>query len=160
KNKSDAFLLGYDTRAYIEENPAVYGTYSELRDFFVPVSIEFRHCFLELVCPSEKIKLLYPAIDFEKFTFKDRVLSKNGFVHLICACRFVEKKGIEYSIISMSKLVKKYPNIRYTIIGGCPLENFYRYKIRKLGLSKYIQIINWLPHEQLIKVLDRSHIFI
>jgi colanic acid/amylovoran biosynthesis glycosyltransferase len=92
--------------------------------------------------------------------FKQRTIPSEGIINILSAGRFVEKKGFAYSIIAVANLINTYPRIRYTIIGDGALKKKYLKLIHRLGMKGKITLKNWLPHEEYIKILDRSHIFI
>ena len=153
-------LRGYDITGFIKENPHAYDEFFETCDLFLPVCESFKIILEGLGCDPKKILIHYSGIDCSRFAFKQRPLPQEGPINILSAGRFVEKKGFMYSIIAVARLIRQYPRMRYTIIGDGELKKHHRKLIKKLGMKGKIKLINWLTHDEYIKVLDKSHIFI
>src|SRR3989344_3392864 len=80
-------------------------------------------------------------------------------------------KGYEYVIDAVAKLVKKYPNLIYLIVGethpivrkrdGESYRNFLENKINKLRLKNHVKFYNkYLTLDELIKFLKASDLYI
>jgi colanic acid/amylovoran biosynthesis glycosyltransferase len=65
-----------------------------------------------------------------------------------------------YSIIAIAQLIKKYPNIRYTLIGEGVLKNEYKQLIKKLNVENQIKILGWHTHKKYIELLEKAHLFV
>jgi colanic acid/amylovoran biosynthesis glycosyltransferase len=72
----------------------------------------------------------------------------------------VEKKGIEYSIRAIAKLVRTYPQIEYNIIGDGSLMESFQQLIRELALDRIVKLLGGKKQQEVIEILDKSHIFI
>lgn len=126
----------------------------------MPVCEAFKKILINIGCPLRKIAVHHSSIDCSKFIFKEREMPQQGIINIVSAGRFVEKKGFEYAIQAIAQLVKKYPQIRYTIIGAGQLKEKYQDLIRELNIEDYIQLDGWHAHEEYIDILDSAHIFI
>ena len=160
KGKIVACLRGYDITGYLRENPHAYDKYFEVCDLFLPVCESFKRILQKAGCDERKIIVHHSSIDCSRFTFNPKKINKNKIVNIISSGRFIEKKGFVYVIYAVSYLLKKYPNMRYTIIGDGPLRNKYRKLIKRLGVRDIITIKGWYKHEEYIDILNNSHIFI
>ena len=85
------------------------------------------------------------------------LLSKH---HRVSTGRLVEKKGLEYSIRAIARIMQHHPNIRYTIIGDGPLKPDLQQLIEELALSQQVSLLGWRKQEEVIKILDRSQILV
>ena len=74
--------------------------------------------------------------------------------------RLVEKKGLEYSIRAITRIMQHHPNIRYTIIGDGSLKPDLQQLIEELALSQQVSLLGWRKQEEVIKILDRSQILV
>jgi colanic acid/amylovoran biosynthesis glycosyltransferase len=160
KGKVVVCLRGYDITGYLQENPHAYDQYFDSCDLFMPVCEAFKKILEQTGCPSKKIVVHHSAIDCSKFTFQARELPLQGTINIVSAGRFVQKKGFTRSIRAVAKLVKKYPQIQYTIIGEGVLKKRYQRLIKKLNVGKNITIDGWHTHEEYIDILNKSQIFI
>jgi glycosyltransferase involved in cell wall biosynthesis len=80
-------------------------------------------------------------------------------------------RGYEYVLDSLPKVIKKFPNLMYLIIGithpntikaeGEIYRNFLENKVKKLGLEKNVKFINkFLPLKELLKHIQAADIYI
>jgi colanic acid/amylovoran biosynthesis glycosyltransferase len=160
KGKVVICLRGYDITGFIKENPKAYDEFFKNCDLFMPVCEAFKKILLGLGCDPKKIIVHHSGIDSNRFFFKKRTIPEKGTINILSAGRFVEKKGFMYSIIAVANLIRTYPHLRYTIIGDGQLKKKYLRLIHKLGMKGKIKLVNWFPHNEYIKILNRSHIFI
>ncbi len=160
KGKVVVCLRGYDITGFLRENPHAYDRYFGTCDLFMPVCEAFKSILMNVGCPEDKIRVVHSAIDCSKFKFKKRQLPQQGNLNILSAGRFVEKKGFVYAIRAIAKLVEKYPQIRYTIIGAGGLKRKYKKLIKRLGVSDRIKIDGWHAHDEYIAILNKSHIFV
>jgi colanic acid/amylovoran biosynthesis glycosyltransferase len=160
KGKIVVCLRGYDITAFLREKPHAYDKYFDKCDLFLPVCEAFKKLLEKEGCPSDKIIVHHSAIDLSKFTFQAIKLPQKGNFNIVSAGRFIEKKGFIYAIKAIASLVKKYPMIRYTIIGDGMLKKKYKKLIKKLKVGNNIKIDSWYTHKEYIKILRKSHLFI
>ncbi len=160
KGKVAVCLRGYDVTGFLHQNPHVYDQYFNSCDLFMPVCNTFKNILKRAGCPEHKIAVVHSSIDCSKFKFKKREFPRQGTINFISAGRFVEKKGFVYSIRAIATLIKKYPQIRYTIIGNGKLKKKYKKLIKTLQVRDKIKIDGWHTHQEYIQILDKSHIFI
>lgn len=160
KGKVVVCLRGYDITGFLQEKPHAYREYFECCDLFMPVCVYFKAILLKEGCPLDKIIVLHSAIDCSRFKFKKRSLPHNGVLNIVSAGRYVEKKGFIYSIQAIAKLVKKYPHIRYRIIGDGALRKTYKALIKRLGISQHVVLDGWHTHDEYIAILNNTHILI
>jgi len=161
KGKIITSFHGYDTGVY----PKIFGqnVYKELfqRTNLITVNSEFtRQQVLSLGCPERIVKRHPMGLDLFKFKFRDKCLKKNEKIKILTVSRLVEKKGLEYSIEAIAKIIKIFPNVKYSIAGGGPLKGKLRKKIKSLNVKKWIKLIGYKNNEEIQKLFYDSHIFI
>lgn len=151
---------GYDVTRYVKQNKKdVYKRLFEVGDLFMPISNLWKTRIEEIGCPREKIIVHRMGIDFKK----DHCCcsaNTNLNINLVTVARFVEKKGLEYAIAAVAKLMKKYNDIYYSIIGDGPLRPNLERLINDLGVQNKIRLHGWLDSEEVNKVLKTSNIYI
>ncbi len=109
----------------------------------------------------QKIHTIYSAISPEVIdTYKAPKAYKEGRINLISIGRFHWKKGYDYAIQTLNLLRKEGVDAHYTLVaqGGLPEE--LRYQIRQLGLDDHVEIINGLPHQEVIEKVQESHLLL
>jgi len=160
KGKIVVCLRGYDITGFLKENPHYYDYYFEACDLFLPVCNAFKKILVRAGCDPHKIVVHHSSIDCSKFKFLPKNLPKNDNIYLVSTGRLVEKKGFIYSLIAVERLLKKYPRLRYMIIGDGVLKEGYQQVIRMLKIDKKVTIYNWMAHKEYIDFLSQAHICI
>lgn len=160
KGKVVVCLRGYDITGFLQENPHAYNKYFDRCDLFMPVCEVFKNILEQEGCSPDKIVVHHSAIDCSKFTFQPKKLPENGIINIVSAGRFVEKKGFGYAIRAIARLVQKYPNIHYRIIGEGVLKKKYKKLIKRLNIGDKVKLDGWHTHEEYINILNKAHIFI
>lgn len=80
---------------------------------------------------------------------------------LLTVCRFVEMKGINYTLKACKLLKDKGINLKYILVGYGPEKRKYLDYIRKKRLQKFVKIHPPLSHsKKLLKIFSKSEIFV
>ena len=152
---------GYDISRYVKKRgDKIYDQLFREGDYFIANCEYFRQRAIDLGCPTERIVVLGSGIDCSKFNFQPRYFPDNGCVKIVTVGRLVEKKGIEYGIRAISQLVKSYPQVEYNIIGDGKLKSSLEQLIAELNLEEKVKLVGWKQQEELIEILDNSHILV
>lgn len=137
----------------------IYNDLFDRGDFFLTNCEFFRKRILELGCPIWKIRVHGSAIDCNKFQFKERQKPLDN-LRIVTVGRLTEKKGIEYCIRAISKLVKSDFEVKYTIIGEGELREKFEHLISELGINNFVRLVGSKSQQEIINILDNCHIFI
>ena len=103
---------------------------------------------------DKKISVIYNAFEYSKVEVNK---NKNQF-NIISIGRLVPWKGFEILIQVVAELIRDYP-INLNICGDGPELDKLRNLIIESGLSNWV-IINSLPRQQLLKILNTADIFV
>lgn len=160
KGKIVVCFRGYDITGYLKQNPNAYDYYFKVCDLFLPVCETFKKLLEKAGCEPSKIVVQHSSIDCSKFKFQPKKLPEKKRITVISAGRFVEKKGFIYSIIAIERLLKKYPHLRYVVIGDGVLKEAYKQIIKMFNITNKVKIYDWLTHEDYIEILNNSHVCI
>jgi len=160
KAKFVTCFRGADLSKNVKQNPNKYDLLLRKGDLFLPVCDAFRRRLISLGCDPKKIIVHHSAIDCKKFSFKSRTFNKGDIVNMVTVCRLVEKKGLTYSIRAVAQLIRKYPDIRYDIVGFGPLEQELKQLIEKLGVQNQIRLVGRVSEDEVAAMLDNTHIFV
>jgi len=151
---------GSDTTKYVKNDPHVYRKLFEKGHLFLPVCDYFKKRLIKLGCKPTKIMVHHSGIDCTQFFFRVRKTPEDGIIHLITTCRLVKKKGVEYAIKAIARVVKNYSNICFTIIGDGPERAHLKTLIKQLDLQDKVSLQGWVPHEKVVSFLNKAHIFL
>lgn len=112
-----------------------------------------------------------PKVSFTDSAVEKSKLGYDGKTILSSFGMISSGKGYEYVIESLPKVVKKYPEILYLIIGethpivrkeeGERYRNFLSDKIKELGLEKHVKFYNkYLTIDEIIQYLKATDIYV
>jgi colanic acid/amylovoran biosynthesis glycosyltransferase len=152
---------GWDASTIPTQNPRIYDRLFEIGDLFLVRSNDMKKDLIKLGCPEKKLRVHHSAIDLDKFEFRPRKpVDKNENIRILLVGRFTETKGIPYALSAVAKVKKKYKNIVFTIIGDGILKPQIKNLVKKLNLMNEVRLLGFVPHNQVIKEMLNSHIFI
>ncbi|MCP4846954.1 MAG: colanic acid biosynthesis glycosyltransferase WcaL, partial [Verrucomicrobiaceae bacterium] len=115
---------------------------------------------LELGCPAGKLRLNRTPIPLSNIKFTKRVAPEDGCWRLVQACRLISKKGIYTILEALTDLVKRWPQLTYSLAGVGPEKEEIEEAIARHGLEDHVKMLGWLSQDELREVYDRSHIFL
>lgn len=152
---------GIDITMFVQHlGEDVYRGLFRTGDRFLPISERWRNRLIELGCDASEIYVHRMGIDCSKFAFTPRHLAVGEPVKIVTIARLVEKKGVEYGIRAIAKLVESTPNVQYTIVGDGPLKQQLQALIQELKVEKTVQLLGWRQQQEVIELLNRSHILL
>ncbi|MCG8404644.1 MAG: glycosyltransferase [Phycisphaerales bacterium] len=154
---------GSDLNAYPRQRLAgsdVYRKLFEEGDLFLALSSFLIEKAVELGCPKHKILKLPLGVDLSKFVFTERRLEPDSEIRLLSIGRLLEVKGIEYAVRAVAKVSARFPNLRYRVIGEGPLLEPLKTLAHELGISRRVEFLGGLIHDQVLRHYDESHILL
>jgi colanic acid/amylovoran biosynthesis glycosyltransferase len=165
KGKVITTFYGYDMSTYMrKQGNNVYNFLFEKGDLFLPISKRFKEKLVKLGCNEQRIVVHRIGIDTDKFEFSSRPSRKvKGTIHtvqLLTVSRLVEKKGIEYGIRAVAKVLKKHPNIEYGIAGDGLLKNKLENLIKELKIEEKVKLFGWQSQDEIIELVQKADILL
>ncbi len=151
---------GADTSSKVRQRPRMYKKLFKKGHLFLPVCDFFKERLIKLGCPKNRIIVHYSAIDCSKFLFKKRSYPEDDVVKFISVSRLVEKKGLDFAIKAMAKIVNTHPNVQFTIVGDGPERERLQQLIDQFNLNEHVFLCGWKTQEEVVALLDESHIFV
>jgi colanic acid/amylovoran biosynthesis glycosyltransferase len=130
--------------------------------FFLAEGSFLKKQLVELGCPEEKIIIQHLGIDFDKYPHKDNYSNQNKII-ILQVSTFREKKGIEYSLKSLSKIKEIFPDFVFNLIGAgddSESEGKIINMIKELSLSKHVNLLGIKTHDEMQKEMMNSDIFL
>lgn len=161
KGKLITSFRGYDISWFVQQyGNNVYDQLFAKGDFFLTNCEYFKSRAIQLGCDPKKIVVHGSGIDCSRFPFKDRYLHPGQKIRIATTGRLIEKKGIEYGICAVAKVLQFYPNIEYQIIGDGELKETLQQLIQSLNITDKVKLVGWKTQPEIIDILDQSDIFI
>jgi len=152
---------GYDVHMWPSKfGRDIYDNLFEKGDLFTVNTDYTSSTVIALGCKENKIVKIPVGLKPDSFPFEEKRLLKGKKINILTVARLVEKKGVEYSIKAVSKVMKEFDNLRYYIVGNGNLRNKLEKLIEELHLSGKIKILGWKNKEEIKNLYKDSYIFI
>jgi len=132
----------------------------------IAISRFVRRRLIEFGVPAEKIVILSPAVDPEKFypasvPEKLRLRYKcQGRKILLSVSRLVKRKGHDVVIKALPRVRSVVPRILYLVVGVGPEERNLRRLVSEVGVEDCVAFLNAVPDEELLHLYNLSDVFI
>ncbi|MEO0759780.1 MAG: glycosyltransferase [Cyanobacteria bacterium J06648_16] len=157
---------GFDISEYPRRHgAAVYQPLFKQGDLFLTNCEFFRQRVIDLGGAADKVWVHGSSIDCERFGLAASTLSaaqieQGDTVRLLTVGRLTEKKGIEYGIRAVARLVSAGFQVRYHIVGEGPLRAELTQLIRAVGLENCVYLLGSQPQPAIVAQLRQAHIFL
>ena len=73
--------------------------------------------------------------------------------------RFLDMKGTVFALETFHAFLQSHPESHFTMIGKGPLEENLRDYIEKHQLQEHVDIVSWIPQDDLLAYYQTSHVF-
>ena len=154
-------FYGYDISGYVDQHGLqIYKPLFSTGDLFIPIVEKWQNRLLDLGCTENKILVHRIGVDCDKFAFFPRKRHLNDSVTVVTIARLVEKKGIEYGIKAIAKVLKNHKNLQYIIIGDGPLMKAMGNLTRSLWIEDSVTFLGQKRQQEIIEILHKSNILI
>lgn len=112
----------------------------------------------ERVDIRDKAYVVYNGVDTNKFF---PVEHQNDVLTIVSIGNLIPLKGHDYTIKAVEGLIEQgYTNIKLIIAGRGYLENDLKELVHSLELDNYVEFIGYIPYEDVVKLLQKSDIFV
>jgi len=151
----------YDVTLVIaREGRDVYNRLFAEGDLLMPISKHWRKRLIDLGCSENKIVVHRVGLDMENFPLQQRQFHKGDTIKLLTVSRLVEKKGLEYAIQAVARVIRSYPdgNMEYRIVGNGPLQTTLEKLITELGVNQQVKLLGWVDDSELKVLMADSDI--
>lgn len=151
--------------ADVNSDPKKYSSYiyHELfskGDFFTANTNFTKQQLIKIGCPSNKIEIIPMGLNIKKFTFLEQLRQLNTPIRILTVGRLTEKKGHEYAIRAVAKVLQENKNILYTIAGDGSLRIKLQNLVVELGIEKYVRFTGQVDENEVLKLYSQTHIFL
>lgn len=161
KGKIITTFHGYDMSTFISNKGSnVYKDLFLNGDLFLPISDYWKGKLVKLNCDEKKIIVHRMGINLEKFKYSERKIQPGEPIKILTVGRLVEKKGHEYLIKAIAKVITNHTNITYTSAGDGPLRNKLESLVSEMGIKNYVKILGAVEQDEILKLYQQAHIFV
>ena len=131
----------------------------EEADLILPVSTKWKELLCSMGADPAKVKVHNMGVDTNTFTPTVREDS-SPTINLLSVSRLAPKKGLSVAIRAVARLVGKYPNIIYNIVGDGPSKAELHSLVDSLGVDKVIIFRGPMGKKQVSEHLQQANIFL
>jgi len=78
---------------------------------------------------------------------------------LLSVSNLVHTKGLDLNLVAVQRLRERYPELRYKVIGGGPLEARLHRMAATLGLSECVEFLGPQPHSRVMQHMAECDVF-
>ncbi len=110
--------------------------------------------------PKQKIEIIYNGIDTKQFFPKLENAAQARFVLTVGASRITDRKGINYLIEAVAKLVPKYPQIYLKLMGDGNAREKLEQFVKDSRLEKNVVFLGRIPHEDVLPYYQEASLFV
>ncbi len=113
----------------------------------------FEHSHPKLL-DTKRVEIVYNGINIEEFPVrkqnKEQAIEKKEFVILNIAA-MIPQKRFDIVLDVVVELIRRGMNVKLIHIGSGPLYEHFLTNVRKMGLERYVEMYEFLPHSEIIK---------
>jgi phosphatidylinositol alpha-1,6-mannosyltransferase len=129
-------------------------------------SREVRQRLILFGAPAEKIEVLYPAVDLNRYrpcevprTYLEekRLLDRKI---ILTVGRLIERKGHDQVLKALPKIVQFFPSVLYCIVGIGPYEAKLRTQVQSLNLENHVRFMGKVSEDDLHLLYNASEVFV
>jgi glycosyltransferase involved in cell wall biosynthesis len=139
---------------------AAYGRLFQVAARLIALSEDFRSRLIALGCPAEKIAVVHLGVDPFAFSYCPPAPDATRPVHFFATARMVEKKGTRYTLEALAQVRRTHPEIRYTHIGGGPMEAELNALAAQLGIADICDFQGAQPNPVVRAEMRAADIFV
>jgi colanic acid/amylovoran biosynthesis glycosyltransferase len=153
-------FYGYDCSSYVRRHgPEVYAPLFSRTAVLVALSERMKLRLVELGADPDKIVLQPLSVDTRTFA-PPPAPTQAGACRILTVARLTEKKGIEYAIRGVARIMAHEPRITYDIIGEGPLRAHLEQLVAALGLQASVRFLGALPGPAVASAMQGADVFV
>jgi phosphatidylinositol alpha-1,6-mannosyltransferase len=131
----------------------------------VTISEFTRQAVAETGVPEERLALVWPAIDLERFARlpsreeERRRRGWEGRLVILSVGRLVERKGQDMVIRALPAVAARLPQVRYAIAGTGPCRGALERLAGEAGVAERVEFLDFVPEEELPGLYGAADLF-
>lgn len=101
-----------------------------------------------------------PAVETKRIKVRPPSNSRSGPLKLLATGRLVWKKGFDYLLAVMARLLKRDVSFTLEILGDGPLKSHLRFSIDDLGLHDHVTLVGGVSSKEVLTRLQQTDVFV
>jgi colanic acid/amylovoran biosynthesis glycosyltransferase len=139
---------------------AVFADLFKKGDLFLCCSEHMKQWYEQPGWGAGKIIVHRNGVQVKRLLPSKAQANNRGPVRLLSVGRLVEKKGFEYAIWGVAKILRRMPTLQYEIAGDGPERSNLERLITELGVAENIRLLGWQDRTEVLRLLGQAHIFL
>ncbi|MCD6163371.1 MAG: glycosyltransferase [candidate division Zixibacteria bacterium] len=127
-------------------------------DYATATSNMLANATKDLINDNKNIKVIPFGVDISHYKFT--VKSPDNITHIGTVRNLLPKYGLAYLIKAFASLIKKYDNLKLTIVGDGYLRSSLELLVNELGINNHVIFTGFVAHEKVVGYLKTFDIFI
>ena len=161
KGKLVTSFHGYDLSRFVHQHGRqVYRSLFVQGDTFLPVNHIFKDELMRLGCDERKIKIHRMGIDVQDFSYAYREPGTDEDLKLLSVGRLVEKKGFQFAIEAIAKVIDRHPGAAYDIVGDGPERGNLEKTVNRYKLQKHVRLLGWKTRSEVVELMEKADLFL
>src|SRR5207244_10531592 len=120
-----------------------------------------RSAVLDLAVPPERVRVLYPGVDVQRFSPAGDGASETRARTLLTVARLADLwKGHDTAIRALPLVKAKCPDVRYVIAGDGPLRDYLERVARSVGVEQDVAFLGEVRDEALPDLYRSSDVVV
>jgi glycosyltransferase involved in cell wall biosynthesis len=128
----------------------------------ITVSSKLKKIAVNNIGYNDKTMIIGNGISSNKIiTKKNNIFHKSNAndINILSVSYLIKRKGIDFNLKAFAKLISKYPNLKYQIIGDGPEKNCLKKLATNLGIDERVEFLGRLAHKEVLKYMAKADIF-
>lgn len=148
---------GFDATRSLPANPSEYRALFERGALFLPVAQTLARRLTQAGCDAGKVRVHRSGLALQRFAFEPNRAASTGSTRILSVGRLVAKKGFQYGVEAVGRLVASDRRVRYVIVGDGPMRAELQELVQALGLSDHVTFEGWKSHDDVLMQMRGAH---
>jgi colanic acid/amylovoran biosynthesis glycosyltransferase len=152
---------GFDVSSYVQEHGEnVYRDLFKKGELFLCVSERIRSLILGWGCDARKARVHHTGVKVSQIPFVQREPFSDGVRRLLSVSRLVEKKGLDFGLRAVARLVLEFPQLQYTVVGDGPERDALTTLAHELGIDSNVRFVGAKTRAEVSAIMADAHVML
>lgn len=151
---------GFDATKTLVSNPHEYRTLFKRGALFLPVAETLARRLTQAGCDPGKVRVHRSGLDLQQLAFKPHRAKPTETMRILSIGRLVEKKGFQYGIEAVGRIVASGRPVQYAIVGDGPMRAELQALVNGLGLKDHVTFEGWKSHDEVLLQMQQAHVLL
>lgn len=157
---TDHSLFGFSDTSAIHMNKLLVLTLSDCNHVVCVSHTAKENTVLRSGAPPRRVSVVPNAVDAARFTPDSSMRLENGRVVVAVTARLAYRKGVHLLAGVIPAACAAFPEVDFLVAGDGPMRPHLERMTREHGLTARVTLLGNVPHERVVDVLRRAHVFL